>query len=87
MSIKVAIIGLGIMGRRMLEHMGLHPDFEPNYLWDPDTNACNLALDINLQAQIMDKPNDAIHAAEADEASWAAIPLIPWHLLCTVFGE
>jgi predicted dehydrogenase len=64
MSIKVAIIGLGIMGRRMLEHMGLHPDFEPNYLWDPDTNACNLALDINPQAQIMDKPNDAIHAAD-----------------------
>ena len=38
--IKVAIIGLGIMGRRMLQHMRIHAKFEPNYLWDPDKNAC-----------------------------------------------
>ena len=25
---KVGVIGLGIMGRRMLEHMGRHPAFE-----------------------------------------------------------
>ena len=64
MTIKVAIIGLGIMGRRMLEHMRLHPEVEPDYLWDPDSNACDLALNLNPQAQIMDKPNDAIHAAD-----------------------
>ena len=29
MKIKVAIIGLGIMGRRMLEHMGRHESFVP----------------------------------------------------------
>jgi len=26
---RVAIVGLGIMGRRMLTHMGLHPRFDP----------------------------------------------------------
>ena len=36
--IKVAIIGLGIMGRRMLQHMRIHEKFAPNYLWDPDKN-------------------------------------------------
>ena len=64
MTIKVAIIGLGIMGRRMLEHMCLHSDYEPNYLWDPDKNACGLALTENPQAQIMDNASDAIQAAD-----------------------
>jgi hypothetical protein len=36
MTVSVAIIGLGIMGRRMLEHMGLHAGYKPVALWDPD---------------------------------------------------
>ena len=64
MTIKVAIIGLGIMGRRMLEHMQLHSDYEPNYLWDPEENACKLALKENPQAHIMENPSDAIQAAD-----------------------
>ena len=44
--IKVAIIGLGIMGRRMLQHMRIHDNFQPNFLWDPDKNACQKALEI-----------------------------------------
>ena len=64
MTIKVAIIGLGIMGRRMLEHMQLHSDYEPDYLWDPEENACKLALKENPQAHIMENPSDAIQAAD-----------------------
>jgi len=64
MTIKVAIIGLGIMGRRMLEHMRLHSDYEPDYLWDPEENACKLALKENPQAHIMENPSDAIQAAD-----------------------
>jgi len=64
MTIKVAVIGLGIMGRRMLEHMQLHSDYEPNYLWDPEENACKLALKENPQAHIMENPSDAIQAAD-----------------------
>ncbi len=64
MTIKVAIIGLGIMGRRMLEHMRLHSDYEPDYLWDPEENACKLALKENPQAHIMENSSDAIQAAD-----------------------
>ena len=40
MAFKTAIIGLGIMVQRMLEHMTLHPEFVVDTIWDPDTAAC-----------------------------------------------
>jgi predicted dehydrogenase len=48
----------------MLEHMRLHSDYEPDYLWDPEENACKLALKENPQAHIMENPSDAIQAAD-----------------------
>ena len=62
--IKVAIIGLGIMGRRMLQHMRIHEKFEPNYLWDPDKNACLKAIEVDSEAKIMNNPEEAIDAAD-----------------------
>ena len=62
--IKVAIIGLGIMGRRMLQHMRLHEKFEPNYLWDPDEKACLKAIEIDSEAKIMNSPGEAIDVAD-----------------------
>ena len=62
--IKVAIIGLGIMGRRMLQHMSIHDNFEPNFLWDPDKNACQKAIEVNSEAKIMENPEEAIDAAD-----------------------
>ena len=64
MAIKVAIIGLGIMGRRMLEHMRIHEKFEPNFLWDPDKSACQKAIEIDSEAKIMNSPEEAINAAD-----------------------
>ena len=64
MIVKVAIIGLGIMGRRMLEHMRKHEKFEPNFLWDPDKSACEKAIEIDAEAKIMDSPEEAIDAAD-----------------------
>ena len=43
LAIKTAIIGLGIMGQRMLEHMFLHPEFVVDTIWDPDSAACQSA--------------------------------------------
>ena len=43
MTTNVAIIGLGIMGTRMLQHMRKHKEFNPNYLWDPSPIACKKA--------------------------------------------
>ena len=61
---KVAIIGLGIMGRRMLQHMRIHEKFEPNYLWDPDKNACEKAIEVDTESKIMGSPEEAINAAD-----------------------
>ena len=44
MTTNVAIIGLGIMGTRMLQHMRKHEEFNPNYLWDPNPIACEKAI-------------------------------------------
>ena len=43
MAIKTAIIGLGIMGQRMLEQMIRHPEFVVDTIWDPDPAACQSA--------------------------------------------
>jgi predicted dehydrogenase len=60
----VAIIGLGIMGRRMLTHMGLHPAFTPNLLWDPSPDACSAALAEAPEAMIAPSAEAAIAGAD-----------------------
>ena len=52
MAIKTAIIGLGIMGQRMLEHMFIHPEFVVDTIWDPDSNACQSAQKLAPDALI-----------------------------------
>jgi predicted dehydrogenase len=64
MTTKVAIIGLGIMGQRMLTHMRRHQNFEPDYLWDPDQSACQQAIISDPQSHVMDSAIDAINKAE-----------------------
>ena len=64
MAIKVAIIGLGIMGRRMLFHMRRHKNFEPDYLWDPNQSACQRAMLLDSKSCIMDSASDAISKAD-----------------------
>lgn len=64
MTIKVAIIGLGIMGRRMLKHMRLHENYQPDYLWDPDENSCQEAIKQDSISQIMNSANHAIQSAD-----------------------
>lgn len=60
MAVKTAIIGLGIMGRRMLEHMELHQEYLPVALWDPDPQACREAQRIVPKAQITASAEEAI---------------------------
>ena len=64
MAIKVAIIGLGIMGRRMLSHMRSHNNFEPDYLWDPNQSACQRAQLLDSKSYIMDSASDAISKSD-----------------------
>ena len=64
MTTNVAIIGLGIMGSRMLNHMRLHKEFNPVYLWDPNPIACEKALNQDEKSQIMKSANEAIEKSD-----------------------
>jgi len=61
----IGIIGLGIMGRRMLEHMGRHERFQPVALWDPSADACQAAEALGTGAVFVDNAQTVIDAAEA----------------------
>lgn len=64
MAVTASIIGLGIMGRRMLERMAQHPGYTPVALWDPDPAACEKARALAPDARIAASPEDAIAAAD-----------------------
>ncbi|MEP3331641.1 Gfo/Idh/MocA family oxidoreductase [Sedimentitalea sp.] len=64
MTVRAAVIGLGIMGRRMLEHMAKHPGYEPVAVWDPDPDAYQAAHAIAQGAEITTSAEDAIAAAD-----------------------
>lgn len=64
MTTKTAIIGLGIMGRRMLENMVRHESYSPVTLWDPDPAACAAAQDLAPEAVLSDSAEAAMEAAE-----------------------
>ncbi|MDP5349931.1 MAG: NAD(P)-binding domain-containing protein, partial [Paracoccaceae bacterium] len=64
MAIKAAMIGVGIMGRRLLEHMHLHPGYDPAFLWDPNAANAALARDMAPDATICDSAQAAIAGAD-----------------------
>ncbi len=74
MTVRTAIIGLGIMGRRMLEHMVAHEGYEPALLWDPDAGACAAARDLAPGAEIAQSAEDAIAGADL---IYLACPPVP----------
>ena len=64
MTTNVAIIGLGIMGTRMLQHMRKHQEFNPIYLWDPNPASCEKAKKQDSEAKIMKNADEAIEMAD-----------------------
>ena len=74
MAVKTAIIGCGIMGRRMLTHMLAHPEYEPAFLWDPDQGALALAKETAPEAEIAQSAAQAI--AKADLIYLACPPVV-----------
>lgn len=58
MVFRVGVIGLGIMGNRMLDRLAQHPDLEASAGWDPSPEACartrsihpNLAIEASAEA-------------------------------------
>ncbi|MCH9673943.1 MAG: Gfo/Idh/MocA family oxidoreductase [Gammaproteobacteria bacterium] len=59
----VAVIGLGVMGQRMLANMHKYPGFEPVVVWDPDPQACRSTAERYPMLRVADSANDAITAS------------------------
>jgi predicted dehydrogenase len=87
MTVKAAIIGLGIMGRRMLEHMERHPGYQPVALWDPDPAACREALALAPGAVIATSAQDAIAAADLVYLACPPVPRKTYALAAAAAGK
>jgi 1,5-anhydro-D-fructose reductase (1,5-anhydro-D-mannitol-forming) len=60
MSHQVSIIGLGVMGQRMLTNMTAHAKFTVVAAWDPDATACARTRERFPRVRIADSAADAI---------------------------
>jgi predicted dehydrogenase len=61
---RFAIIGLGIMGRRMLDHVRHHPGFELASAWDPSPASIDKARALHPSLAIAESPQAAIVSAD-----------------------
>lgn len=87
MAIRTAIIGLGIMGRRMLEHMSLHPEFSVEAIWDPDPKACQTAQALVGDAQIANSAEAAIKAVDLVYLACPPVPRKAYALAAAAAGK
>lgn len=87
MAVKTAIIGLGIMGRRMLEHMLAHEGFEPAAMWDPDPAACAAAQEIAPRVRIAGTAEEAIAVADLVYLACPPVPRKAYALAAATAGK
>jgi len=74
---RVAIISLGVMGRRMLTNMAAHPRFAFSGVWDPDEAACRKVAQDFPDIRIVSGPDEIINAPDTDLVYVACPPV--WH--------
>ena len=77
MAHRVSIIGLGVMGQRMLGSMALNARFSAVSAWDPDAGARDHTRRLYPQIRITDSPGDAISGQDS-EVIYIACPPV-WH--------
>lgn len=87
MAIRTAIVGLGIMGRRLLEHMMLHPDFTVVAMWDPDAQACQAAREIAPDVAVAMTAQEAIEAADLVYLACPPVPRKAYALSAATAGK
>jgi predicted dehydrogenase len=73
----VSVIGLGVMGQRMLGSMALNERFSVACAWDPDADACRLTGERYPDIRIADSAEDAITTPETRVVYIACPPV--WH--------
>lgn len=64
MTYKMALIGLGIMGRRMLDNVRQHPAFEVSGVWDPSVTATAQAREAWPQVPLAASAEAAMRGAD-----------------------
>lgn len=64
MTHRMAIIGLGIMGRRLLENVLKHPAFEVSGVWDPSPASIAKTLEMMPSAPIAPSAEAAMQGAD-----------------------
>lgn len=74
---RVAIISLGVMGRRMLTNMAAHPRFAISGVWDPDAEACRKVARDFPDVPIARGPEQIIGSPDTDLVYVACPPA--WH--------
>jgi len=87
MAISTAIIGLGIMGRRMLEHMLLHPEYNVTGFWDPDPAACDTAHVIAPHVPLSPDAQSAIASADLVYLACPPVPRKAYALAAASTGK
>ena len=74
---RAAVVGLGIMGRRMLANLERHPDFEIAGAWDPSPASSSQATAELPDLRIASGPDELIDRDVADVVYSAGPP--EWH--------
>lgn len=74
MSVSVAVIGLGVMGQRMLSSMAKHDEYVLTVAWDPDANVCAKIKTEYAPIEIADNAIAAITRADVDAVYIASPP-------------
>ena len=84
---KITIIGLGIMGRRLLASLQAHDAFEPVALWDPSEDACNKARAEAPEVPIADSAEEAMAAGQVVYLACPPVPRKSYALTAAAAGK
>lgn len=87
MAISTAIVGLGIMGRRMLEHMTLHSQYSVDAIWDPDARACQVAQKLAPNSKLVDSAEAVVNLAELVYLACPPVPRKAYTLAAAAAGK
>lgn len=74
MAHTVTVIGLGVMGQRMLGSMARNDAFTVAWAWDPDADACRLTRERYPEIRIADSAAEAIDTSDTNVVYIASPP-------------